>query len=151
MLFRKKILSAWYMLILTPNIAAHLSKADFPDKFSYWFVLLIRFTKVVSLIWPTMTRGYTANVCMYVRLFYDLHLFLIYFLFRRNFYQHMRQQPKTWFLGTLHLTPWSPPIFLSHWFRIFLWHAPCHYTCRCLIISLKESLNYLQIRYKGFH
>ena len=39
-------LSAWYILILNPTVSAHLSKADFTDKVSYWLVVLISFTQV---------------------------------------------------------------------------------------------------------
>ena len=50
-------LSTLYPLLLTPNLAAHISKVDFPAKVSYWFVLLIRCTKVKSLKMSTITLG----------------------------------------------------------------------------------------------
>ena len=42
-------------LISTPNLAVHISKADFPDKVSSWLVLLIRCTYVKPLKCSTMT------------------------------------------------------------------------------------------------
>ena len=47
--------SAWCILILTPNVSAYISKADFPDKFSSWIVLLVRCIKFKSLRWSTIT------------------------------------------------------------------------------------------------
>ena len=38
------------MLILTPNLEAHISTDDFPDKFSSWLVILVR----KSLKWSTI-------------------------------------------------------------------------------------------------
>ena len=49
------LLSIWYLLILTPNVAAHLSKTNIPAKVSYWFVILIRCTYIKSLKWYTIT------------------------------------------------------------------------------------------------
>ena len=49
--------------------------------------------------------GSTSNVYLYVRLFYDIHFFLIFFLSHGNFAQDVFRQPTTWFLGSLPLTP----------------------------------------------
>ena len=37
-------LYAWYLLILTPNVEAHISMAEFPDKIYIWIVIFIRCT-----------------------------------------------------------------------------------------------------------
>ena len=42
----------------------------------------------------SLDRGYTANVFLYGRLFYYIHFFLLCFLFRGTFAQHVRRQPK---------------------------------------------------------
>ena len=60
-------LSAWYIFILTPNVAAHISKAAFPDKVSSWVVILIRCTctyKLNPLKWSTITWAYQMNALM---------------------------------------------------------------------------------------
>ena len=48
-------LSVWYILILIPNVASHLSNATVTDKVIYWLVFIVRCTNIQSLKCSTVT------------------------------------------------------------------------------------------------
>ena len=46
---------AWYILILTPNLSANISKYNPPAKIYSWIILIIRCTYVISPKWSNMS------------------------------------------------------------------------------------------------
>ena len=61
---------------------------------------------------------YLMSVCVAVY-FLIYTFFLIFFLFRGTFAQHVHRQTKTLFFGSLPFKPWYPPIFLPNYFQNF--------------------------------
>ena len=57
-------------------------------------------------------------VCMAI--YFSIYtFFLVLFLFRGTFAQHVRRQPNMWFLGYLLFTPWYPLVLLADYFQNF--------------------------------